>query len=294
MVKHKVKLQSREWIFDSINLFILLIITIATLYPFIYVISVSISNPAEVAAGRVVFLPKGFNLDTYQRILRDPFFLKGYLNTVIYVFASTAISVTITLFTAYPISRGRMTGKNFFTFFITFTMLFSGGLIPLYMVVRSLGLINTRWSVILTGVLAPWNIIIARTFLMNIPSTLEQSASLDGANDLQILFKIFIPLSKPLIAVLTLFHAVWMWNSFFYPFIFLNSKGFWPLQLFLRQIVIEGTMSDKLIYEMEKAPPVELVTKMATITISTLPIIAVYPFLQKYFVKGVMIGALKG
>jgi putative aldouronate transport system permease protein len=281
-------------IFDSINLFFLSLLTIVTLYPFIYVFSVSISNPPDVAAGRVVFFPIGFNLGAYKRILQDPMFLRGYLNTIFYVVVSTLISVTVTLFTAYPLSRLRLVGNTFFTFFITFTLIFSGGLIPLYMVVRSLKMINTVWAVIIPGVLGPWNILIARTFLMRIPISLEESAALDGANDISILFRIFLPLSKPLIAVLTLFHSVWLWNSFFYPFIFLNERALWPLQLFLRQIVIEGTMNDALIFDMDEVLVVEQSIKMATIMVASLPIIMLYPFLQKYFVKGVMIGAIKG
>jgi len=281
-------------IFDLANTVMLFALAIVTIYPFIYVLSVSLSDPAQVAAGRVGIIPRGITLETYERVLDNPHFLRGYLNTIFYVVSGTSLSLLLTLFTAYPLSRQRLTGKTFFTVFITFPMMFGGGMIPTYLVVKSLGMINTIWAVIIPGVIGPWTIIISRTFLKSIPDSLEQYAALEGANDLQILFKIFMPLSKPLIAVLILFHAVGVWNSFFGPFIYLNEKSKWPLQLFLRQIVIAGEFKENMTYVDDKAMPVALAIKMTTISVTIIPIICVYPFLQKYFVKGVMIGALKG
>lgn len=264
------------------------------LFPFIYVLANSVSDPKYVISRSVYFIPKGFSLGAYQLVFETEQVWRAYGNTVLYTLLGTAVSVLTQLSFAYPLSRMGFSGRKFFNIFILITMFFSGGIIPLFIVVNSLGLYNTIWGVILPMSLSTWNVIITRTFFRGIPSSMHEAAMIDGANDLYIFAKIIIPLSKPIIAVVSLYSAVTFWNAYFIPMIMTNKDSLQPLQIFLMKIVVQNANNTALGsmqgYE-------RLLTgsqlKYAVIIVSILPIICVYPFLQKYFIKGVLIGAVK-
>jgi putative aldouronate transport system permease protein len=269
---------------------------IITLYPFVYVLSMSISDPIAVISQSVWLWPKGFSLGSYRMVFENPEVFRAYLNTIWYVVVGTGINVVMTILAAYPLSRPHFVLRGPFMLFIAFTMFFSGGLIPLFILIRQLGLYNTRWAVILPVAVQAWYIIIARTFFTsNIPESLHESARLDGAGEGAILLRIILPLSTPIVAVLALFYAVGHWNSYFYAMIFLPNKNLQPLQLYLVRVLTQ--FSEELVGQL--GPGIERTSyaqqlKFAVIIVAILPIICVYPFLQKYFVQGVMIGAIKG
>ncbi|OXM14424.1 carbohydrate ABC transporter permease [Paenibacillus herberti] len=277
----------------AINVFMVFVIIIC-LYPLVFVFSMSISDPLAAAAQEVWLLPKGFSLNAYKLVFENPDIWTSYLNTIWYTVGGTAFNVIMTISLAYPLSR-----RNFFlrgpvTFLIVFTMLFSGGLIPTFILVNDLGLYNTRWALIILGAIGVWYVIIARTYFTTIPESLIESAKLDGANDIRIFWTVIIPLSKPIIAVLVLFYAVGHWNSYFSALIYLPDKNLQPLQLYLVKVLVENTgLADSIMPSEEKSLAIMQI-KYAIIMVATLPILFVYPFLQKYFVKGVMIGAIKG
>ncbi|NSW89113.1 MAG: carbohydrate ABC transporter permease [Firmicutes bacterium] len=267
-----------------------------TLYPFIYVFSMSISSVEEVMKQNILLLPKGFSLESFKIVFRNKMFWQSYYNTIWYTVVGTTINVIMTVIAAYPLSKKRFIHRNFFMIMISFTMFFGGGLIPLYILVSTLGMYNTRWAIVIPGAVSAWYIIITRTFFQSIPDSLEESAIIDGAGDLKILTSIYLPLSKAILAVLILFHAVGHWNSFFSAMIFISDASKHPLQIYLRRILIEvsaevqrdlpGSSYERAAYGIQ--------LKYSSIIITILPIICVYPFLQKYFVKGVMIGSIKG
>lgn len=291
----KFKKSRIELIFDSLIYFILIFAVLITLYPFIYVISMSISDPEHVLRQDIFLLPKGLSLGAYKLVFENPDVWRSYYNTVWYTVVGTSINIFMTVIAAYPLSRRNLFGRNFFMFFITFTMFFSGGLIPSFLLVRSLGLYNTRWAMVIPGAVSAWYIIITRTYFQSsIPDSLIEAAKIDGCNDISILFRIVLPLSAPIIAVLALFYAVGHWNSFFNALIYLPDKNLQPLQIYLVRVLIQA--SPELLGQMQdefarSAYFIQL--KYAVIIVTILPIICVYPFLQKYFVKGVMIGAIK-
>jgi len=272
----------------------LLLFTAVTLYPFLYVVSMSVSDVIHVVAKDVYFLPKGFSFDGYEMLVQNKTLWTSYGNTIYYTLVGTAINIVLTVSLAYPLSRSHFFARNPIMMFITFTMFFSGGMVPMFILVNNLGIYNTRWALLLPGAINTFNCIVARTFFQSLPEELAESARLEGANDIRILISIMLPLSMPIIAVLALYYAVSHWNTYFNALLYLPNTKLQPLQVFLMRILIQ--YSDDLGADMQTGlDRVSIVEKMryCVIIVSILPIICVYPFLQKYFVKGVMIGALK-
>ena len=283
-------------VFEVFNAIFMLLLCAVMLYPFIFTASASLSNAAEVSAGNVTLFPKGFTVDAYKSVLGYQKVWVSYGNTLWYTVVGTIVSLILTICGAYPLSRSDFYGKSVFVFFITLTMIFSGGLIPSFLVNKTLGLYNSRWAIILPGALSTMNMIIMRTFFQNIPDALEEAATIDGCSDFQILVKIILPLSTASIMTIGMFYAVGYWNSWFSAMIYLRDADKYPLQLVLRQIVLQNQILDLM--GQESAEDLSKVTgesvKYATVMVATVPILCVYPFVQKYFVKGVMVGSIKG
>ena len=273
----------------------LTVVLLTVLYPLIYVVSSSFSSPLAVSSGRVWLWPVDFSLRGYQVTLSNPQIITGYVNSIYYTFFGTLISVTLTVLVAYPLSRRTLFGRNGIMLFITFTMIFSGGLIPTYLVVKELGMLNTRWAMLIPQAVAAWQVIIARTFFqVNIPDELAEAAELDGCSDLRFLWSVVIPLSKPIIAVLVLMYAVGQWNAYFDALLYLKSAELEPLQLVLRSILILNTTTSG---SMEASAMVERqqmadLLKYALIVVGSLPVLILYPFAQRYFVRGMLIGSI--
>lgn len=288
-------------IFRVINAIVLSLIAAACIVPLIHVFFSSISDPVKLQVyNGLVIWPLGTpTLVGYKLVLVNPRILLGYANTIFYVTTATLFGVFLTALAGYVLSRKNLLLKNGIMFFITFTMLFNGGLIPFYMVVKWLGWLDTRLAVIIPASLSVFNIIIMRTSMLSIPDSLEESAKLDGAGHFTIFFRIILPLSKAVIAVIVLFYAVYQWNSWFGAAIFLQTKSLFPLQLILREILVQNQMSD-IMYGSGVSSGVisqnfyNLLLKHSTTIVATLPILLIYPFVQRYFVAGVMIGSLKG
>ena len=280
----------------AIHLF-LAVILLVVLYPLVYVVSASFSSPLAVSSGRVWLFPVDFSLRGYQVALSNPQIITGYANSIYYTFFGTLISVALTVLAGYPLSRRNLFGGNVVMFLITFTLIFSGGLIPTYLVVRDLGMIDTRWALIIPQAVAAWQVIIARTFFQqSIPDDLVEAAELDGCSDLRFLWYVVIPLSKPIIAVLALMYAVSQWNSYFDALLYLKNASLQPLQLVLRSILIlntttSGSMDAKTMLERQQLADL---LKYTLIVVGSLPVLVMYPFVQRYFVKGVLIGSIKG
>lgn len=271
---------------------------IAILVPFVFIIAASFSSPSSLAAGKVLLWPVNFTLKGYGSILQSPNILSGFVNSIKYTAIGTLINVSMTMLAAYPLSRKDLRGRNFVMVLFTITMLFSGGLIPTYLLVKDLKLIDTLWAMVLPNAMSVFNVIIARTFIQStIPNDLYESASIDGCSDFKFVLQIIIPLSKPIIAVLTLLYAVAHWNSFFNALIYLNDAKKQPLQMVLRDILVMNNTGNvkqmDLKQQMEQQQMIYLL-QYSTIIVSSLPVMLMYPFIQKYFVKGIMIGAIKG
>jgi putative aldouronate transport system permease protein len=282
-------------LFTVVNTIVLLLVVVATLYPFLHMLAVSLSKDIYVMKGQVSIIPKGFNLDMYKLVLNDPRIATGYKNTLIYVVLGTAVALLVTSLGAYALSKKDMMLRKTFTLMIVFTMFFSGGMIPTFLVVKGMGLMDTVWAMVLPGAVSTWNLLIMRTFFMGIPVEVEESGKIDGLTDIGIFFRIVAPLSKAVFATIGLFYAVALWNNFYYPLLYLRDQDLFPLQVILRNIVLAGQITsgdvtsvggDNLI--------VEESLKFATIMVSTIPILLAYPMLQKHFVKGALIGAVKG
>ncbi|MBX4149251.1 carbohydrate ABC transporter permease [Paenibacillus lautus] len=284
-----------EVLFDSANVILLCLLSIVTLYPFLYVLFASISTPADFVQHRGILLwPKGFSLDSYRMVFENPNIIRSYLNTIFYVVAGTTLNILMTALGAYGLSRKNVMWKGTIMMLIVMTMFFDGGLIPKYLLVKNMGLLDTYWALIIPSAMTTWNLIIMRTAFQGVPDALEESARIDGASDWTILFRIIIPLSLPVIAVMVLFYGVWHWNKWFDALIYLRDRDLFPLQLILREILIQNDTSSMMtsVGGGDRMPVGETI-KYATIMVATLPILFLYPFLQKYFVKGVMIGAIK-
>ncbi|MEC0203193.1 carbohydrate ABC transporter permease [Paenibacillus lautus] len=280
--------------FDALNALILSGIVMACLYPFVYMLAVSLSDSASIASGEVWLWPKGFNLDMYQYVFEDGRVLKGYKNTLIYVIIGTAISLIVTALGAYALSKTKMVMGKPILMLIVFTMFFNGGMIPTFLVVKELGFVNTLWGMVLPGAVGTWNLLIMRTFFMGMPQELEESGKIDGLSEIGIFFRIVLPLSKPVLATIGLYYAVGMWNNFMGPLLYLRDADMQPLQVILRNIVLSGQLTGTDGPVVGDIVVVEDGLKFATIMVSTLPILLVYPFIQKYFVKGALIGSVKG
>lgn len=282
--------------FDVILVLFMFLFLLVTLYPFWYVVVISLSNGKDVMAGKVFLWPVSATLATYRVVLRDSSILTGFKNTVIYTCLGTFINLATTTLCAYPLSRPELPGKGFIMKFVVFTMFFSGGMIPTYLVINQLGMIDSIWAMVLPGAISTYNMIVMRTFFMGIPESLHECACLDGASEMQVLLKIVLPLSKAILATMLLFYAVGHWNSYMNALLYLNKKSMFPLQSILRNMVVDGQLSEAqtAIGGGSNFEVVETTMKYAVIVVSTLPIIMIYPFVQKYFVKGVMIGSVKG
>jgi putative aldouronate transport system permease protein len=273
---------------------ILILLSIVCLYPFVYVLSASFSSGNAVITGEVLLFPKDITLDSYKSILAKEGLWQAYGNTVFYTVAGTAFSILLTICGAYPLSKSRLVGRTFVSFFIAFTLWFGAGLIPTYLNFKELGLLDTRTSIIVGFAVSAFLVILLRTFFQSIPDSLEESAKMDGANDLQILRHIYLPLSKPALVTVGLIYAVGKWNSYFWAMILLNDESKIPLQVLLKKMIVEMSLNEELTGSMNAANAMSQETFIyATIIVSILPIVLVYPFLQKYFVKGTMIGGIK-
>lgn len=282
-----------------INYILLAMLLIIVLYPLIYIVSCSFSSGDALMTGRVRFLPVEPTLDSYKAVFKYSSIWTGYANSLLYTGLGTLVSIVVTLFAAYPLSRDDFMGKKIITRIFLFTMMFSGGLIPSYLLIKNLGLIDSMWSIILPGAVSAYNVIVARTyFKQTIPKELLEAAQMDGCSDFKFFNAIVIPLSTPIIAVLCLWTAVGHWNSYFNPMIYINTEAKFPLQLVLRKILLLSQVNlnsgnvDPLV--IQKNMYLSEMLKYGTIIISTLPLMIIYPFVQKYFVKGVMIGSVKG
>lgn len=292
-----MRLRKLNW-FDSINYMLICLISFLMLYPFLNVLAVSISSYSAYVENPLRIWPKNISFQAYREIMDHPVLWSSYLNTIIITVSGVLIGIFLYILTAYPLSKKHLRGRNLFMLAIVFTMLFNGGLIPNYYLIRSLGLLDTLAALVLPMLFSGFNLILMKTFMEYIPEELEEAARIDGASDPYILFRIIVPLSKPIIATLCLFTAVAYWNNFFNAIIYIRDVDNWPLMLFLREI-IEGAKLDSITGGGNTAEAGNIVVnsetlQYATLMIVTIPILCVYPFLQKYFVKGIMLGSVKG
>lgn len=275
---------------------ILTLVLIAVLYPLIYIVSSSISSPAAVTSGKVWLWPVDLSLKGFKTLFNTPQIMTGYGNSLFYTAAGTLVSVALTVMLAYPLSRKTFFGRSPITMIITFTMIFSGGLIPTYMVVRELHLIDTRWALLIPNAIWVWQVIIARSFFQqSIPDELIEASEMDGCSDLRFIRSVVLPLSKPILAVLVLMYAVGQWNAYFDALIYLKSANLFPLQLVLRSIIIQNNSTGIMdaMKMVERQQLAELL-KYALIVVATLPVLIIYPFVQRFFVQGMLVGSVKG
>ncbi|MDR1599102.1 MAG: carbohydrate ABC transporter permease [Oscillospiraceae bacterium] len=301
-VKHKRLIRSKDdRIVDFIAYAVGALVVLVTLYPLVFVVSASFSDPARVINGEITLLPKGFTLEGYKRILNYSLIWKGYRNTFLYTLFGTSVNLAVTLPAAYALSRRDFIGRNALTAFFAFTMFFSGGLIPTYLVMKTLRLVNSPLIMVFMGAVSVWNTVIARTFFQgNIPLELQEAAYLDGCSTTQLFLRVVLPLAKPIIAVLALFCAVGHWNSYFNALIYLSNANTYPLQIFLRNILILNQMDAMMMGDPDsmefllRMMQLKESMKFGIVVVASVPVLALYPFLQKYFVKGMMVGALKG
>jgi putative aldouronate transport system permease protein len=298
VVARRIRLRESpgERLFGVGNVALMLALIVVTLYPLLYVIFASLSSPALLAGHRgLLFGPLDLTLEAYRRVLENPMILIGYRNTLFYVIVGTTLNVFMTALGAYALSRRNLLLKNPVMFLIVFTMFFSGGLIPTYLLVgQTLHMQDTPWALIVPGAITTINLIIMRTAFNAVPASLDEAARLDGANDWTILFKIYLPLSLPVVAVMILFYGVAHWNSFFPAMVYLRTRELYPLQLVLREILISSNVQN-MTTDVSSGDVFAIgeTIKYATIVVATAPILFIYPYLQRYFVKGVMIGAIK-
>ncbi|MGP4039599.1 carbohydrate ABC transporter permease [Gracilibacillus sp. D59] len=285
-------------IFDIVVILISAVILVIVLYPLLFVLSASFSDPAKVMNGEMWLFPVDFNLDAYAEIFKNSEIWIGYRNTIIYTTLGTIINIGLTTLAAYPLSRRDLPGRNLMMFLITFTMFFHGGLIPTYLIVQNLGMIDTIWAMVIPNAIATYNLIVMRTYFQtSIPWELQEAAMIDGCSNIKLLFKIILPLSKPIIAVLVLFYAVAHWNAFFNALIYLRDDALYPLQLILRQILLVnqlGGTDSAGQFGMDEKILLGQSVKYALVVVASVPVLIMYPFVQKHFVKGVMIGSIKG
>ena len=280
-----------------VNRILIGFLDLITLSPLLYVLIASFMDPFILRSQGLSLNPANWSLDGYKRVLQDPAIIRGFVNSIFYSFTYSALTVAVSILTAYPLSKQKLVGKRPITIFLMITMFIGGGLVPTYLLVKNLGMLNTVWAIILPGSINVWNIILARTYFKQLPAELEEAAIIDGANEMQIFFKIMLPLAKPIIFVLFLYAFVGQWNSYFDAMIYLNDADLQPLQLVLRKILIQNQPQQDMIGSAtqmaEMAQLAELI-KYSTIVISSLPLLVMYPFFQKYFDKGMMAGSLKG
>lgn len=292
MSQHIV-ISKKERVFDWVNTVIMLLVIIFTLYPFWYVIVASVSSISHVINSVVLLWPDGLHWDAYQQVFRNNLVPTAYANTIFITLMGTVISMLLTCASAFVLSRKELPGRRLMTLFVVFTMLFNAGLVPFYLLVRDVGLLNTRWSLILPFAVSTYNTIIMRNFSQGVPNALYEAASIDGCSYFKYFLRILLPISLPSIATITLFYAVSYWNAYFYSILFITDRTKYPIQAILLQILMSSEFNTLLYDDAAQSMPSEML-KCAMIVITALPIICVYPFLQRYFVKGVMVGSLKG
>ncbi|MFD0868694.1 carbohydrate ABC transporter permease [Paenibacillus residui] len=286
-------------LFGLINGFMLAVVLIVVLYPLWFVAMASISDPMAVLNGKVWLWPQGLTLVGYEKVFANKDILQGYGNTLLYTVLGTAINLVMTVLAAYPLSRRDLYGRNSVMAFLVFTMFFSGGMIPTYLLVKDLGMINTIWVMVIPNAVSVWNIIIMRTFFQqSLPHEIQEAAQIDGCSNIKILFKIVLPLSTPILAVMVLFYAVGHWNAFFNALVYLTERDKFPLQIILREILIQGQTAQMMDIGAQEGMAKKLMEaesiKYAVVIAANLPVLVLYPFLQRYFVKGIFIGSLKG
>lgn len=286
-MKQKESLASR--LFDVINVLVMILLVIVMVYPMVYVFSASISNNALVASGAVLLWPKNITFIAYEQLIYNPDLWVSYWNTIRYAFVQTVLTLIVTSAMAYPLAKRWLPGRRVILLLAAFTLLFSGGMIPTFLIVQQLGLLNSIWAIVLPSLISTWYLFIMRTFFEALPEELEDAAAIDGCGSIQILVRIVLPLSLPVMVTIGLFTAVNQWNAFFNALIYLNDRDMYPLQIMMRNILIAGTnvQGEGDLTHLETL-------KYAMIIIGTLPILCVYPFIQKYFVQGTMIGGIKG
>ncbi|HOJ08969.1 MAG TPA: carbohydrate ABC transporter permease [Clostridiales bacterium] len=296
-----IKESKSDKAFNIINVIIMTLVLIVEIYPLIFVLSASISDPDLVNQGKVLLLPKGISFDGYLRVFKDKEIWTGYRNTIFYTFFGTIVNIIVTLPAAYSLSRKDFYGRNLFMGLFTFTMFFSGGIIPTYLIIKGLGMRDTIWALLLPGAASMYNIIITRTYFQsNIPNEMKEAAEIDGCSNTRLFLTIVLPLSTPIIAVIALFYGVSHWNSYFLALMYISDREKFPLQLILREILILNEMSTEMmktgeeIEAIAKQAKIADMIKYAVIIVSTAPVLIAYPFIQKYFVQGIMVGAIKG
>lgn len=284
----------RSRLFDMINIALLSIVAIITILPFIHVVGASFTTSAELAARRFVIIPMDWSLDAYKYIFSTNTIFRALGVSIVVTAGGTLFSMVLTSLMAYGLSRRGLPFKNILMFGVVFTMLFNGGMIPTFIAVKNTGLLDSLLALIIPVAINAFNMIILKSFFQNLPEGLEESARIDGCNDFGILFRIVLPLSLPAIATISLFYAVTYWNNYMHAILYLNDSAKWPVQILLRQIVILATGLSYDSSDYGDTPPPEQTIKMAVIVVATIPMLMVYPFLQKYFAKGALIGSIKG
>lgn len=303
MQKNRMKQSFTDSVFDWINVALLALLMLIIIVPLWFVVVASVSNPNEVIRGNVLLWPKGFTVEGYKVVFAHRSIMRSYGNTIFYTLTGTALNLFMTILCAYPLSRKDLKFRSVFTVFFSFTMLFSGGMIPTYLVVNQLGLINTLWSMILPGAISVWNMLIMKNFFQtSIPESLQEAAAIDGASDVTTLVRIVLPLSMPILAVMVLYYGVGHWNSYFGALIYLTKEELFPLQLVLRNLLNSHSFDANQLnssFMMDSSAFISMQLlgesmKYAAIIVSSVPVLMLYPLLQKYFVKGVMLGAIKG
>jgi putative aldouronate transport system permease protein len=281
-------------VFQVFNVLILLAVVAATLYPFLNLLAQSFSSETAIAAGHVDLIPKGFNLTTYKTVMSDPVFWENYRNTVEYTVVATLIAMVLTTCYAYVLSKRNLKGRGFLIGVAVFTMFFNGGLIPNYVLVNDLGLRNSLWAIVLPNAISVFNLLVMKAFFENLPSELEEAAAVDGLNTYGILLRIVLPLSKAVLATMVLFYAVSFWNSWFSAFLYMDHANYFPVTVYLRNLIAGATSGSNEGASSDTALQVAANIQAVTIVLTVLPILTFYPFIQKYFVSGVMLGAVKG
>jgi len=283
-----------EKIFNVINIVFMILLIFITLYPLWYVLVASFSNPISVSRGIVTLWPDGFRLASYKRVIETKNIWSSYGNTIFYAVVGTAVSMFLTVMGAYPLSKRNLPGRRFIMFVALFTMWFGAGMIPTFLNFRNLHLYDSRLGIILCFAVSTFYVILMRTFFENVPDSMEESAKIDGANDWVILFRIYLPLSVPAIATLTMYYFVGRWNSYFWSMLLLQDQTKIPLQVLLRRLIVEVSLTMTEYADVSANTMTEQTIIYATIVVAVIPMLVLYPFIQKYFVKGIMIGAIKG
>ncbi|WP_168123514.1 carbohydrate ABC transporter permease [Paenibacillus sp. HB172176] len=283
-----------EKIFGAVNIGFMLVLMAATLYPLYYVVIAAISNPMAVSMGTVTVWPQGLALDSFKKVVSMDNIWTAYGNTIFYSVVGTAISMTLTVLGGYPLSKRRLNGRKVITIFILVTLWFNAGMMPTYLNFQNLGLLDTRLGILLCFAVDTFYVILMRTFFENVPDSMEESAKMDGANDWTILTRIYLPLSLPALATLTMYYFVGRWNAYFWSMLLLRDQDLVPLQVLLKKLIVEVSYNNNETFDMSANLMTEQTIVYATIVVAVLPMLVMYPFIQRFFIKGIMVGAIKG